>query len=255
MNNKSIIFSILYRIRSLYLFINKNKYKNKVTTLLDNSSSNYDIVYDHKKIAERLQYKDNNWNHIKNINLLMWNDIFNFFESFQYKGEEIIDNLCIERKIIRSNNQIICKVCDGIPNEWIFLLIPNESDNYEFNFKARIKTINKEFQIAFNYESIGRRYRFNLVDNKILNFDIIEGGMFYNRLNSCPYSLKIGEIHSFTLRVNKNKFKYIIDDNEIMSIELNTKNILKGDIALILWNSTPNPIDVIYEDLQLKVVK
>lgn len=250
---RKILFSILFRIRFLILLYNKNKYKGKILLLKEISPLPWQNLktYNHDQIITKLQYKDNTWNHIQNIHLLMWNDIFKL-PLLQYKGIKLEDNFCPETKIYKRNNQVICQIKKGIPNEWIFLLIPNNSDTYEFSFKAKIGSINSEFQIAFNYESIGKRYRFNLVNNKSLNFDIVENGTFYNQLYSIPYSLKIDTIYKFTLQVHKNQFKYLINDKKIMGIELKTKNLLKGDIALILWNSSPNPINVIYEDFQLK---
>lgn len=250
---KKIFFPILFRIRFLILLYNKNRYKGKVFPLkadLPLTIQNPKI-YNHNQIIAKLQYKDNTWNHIQNIHLIMWNDIFKL-PLFQYKGIRLEDNFCPETKIYKRNNQVICQINKGIPNEWIFLLIPNNSDTYEFSFKAQIGTINSEFQIAFNYESIGKRYRFNLVNNERLNFDIVENGAFYNQLYSIPYSLKIDTIYKFTLQVHKNQFKYLINDQKVMGIELKTKKLLKGSIALILWNSSPNPINVIYEDFQLK---
>lgn len=246
------IFSILCRVRHFILLYNRNKYKDKIS-YYDGNFPDYDkVILNNNDIIREIIYKDSRWNHIKYIGQFMWNDMFKF-RLFQYRNT-IIDNICEDLYIKREHSSIKCEIPCKHKNEWIFLQIPNKLKTYEFSFDAIIKTVNTEFQIAFNFENIGRRYRFNLVNNQRINFDIVENGMFYNSLISVPFALKLDELYHFKLKVNKNKFQYIINDDVVMSVQINVKELLKGDIILILWNSEAKPINVIYKNLNLKTV-
>lgn len=249
---KKLIFSILYRVRYFILLYNRDKYKNKVS-YYEGDFPNYNkVIMNNDEIIQKIIYKDNRWNYIRCIGQLMWNDMFKF-RPFQYRCNSI-DNICEDLYIKRENSSIKCEIPSKNKNEWIFLRIPNRTTNYELSFDAVVKTINTEFQIAFNYENIGRRYRFNLVNNQRINFDIIENGIFYNSLISTPFTLKLDELYHFKLKVNENKYQYIINGNIVMSVQIKAKNLLKGDIILILWNSGANPINVIYKNLNLKTI-
>lgn len=182
----------------------------------------------------------------------MWNDTFKY-KSFHVSAN-IQDNDCLETFLIKRTNQLECYTPIFNKNEWIFLRIPNKLTTYEFCFDAKIKTVNSEFQIAFNYESIGKRYRFNLVNNKTLSFDIVNNGEFFNNLIRENLSLNLEEWYHFQLKVHHNIFQYIINNRIILSIKLESKHLLKGDIVLILWNSDAKPIHVLYKNLQLKSI-
>lgn len=248
---KKLIFSFLYRVRIFILFYYRNKYKNKISYYEGDFPEYNNVVMNNDEIIRRIIYKDNRWNYIKYIGQFMWNDMFKF-PLFQYPIS-IIDNECKDFYIKREKDCIKCEISPKKDkNEWIFLQIPNKLSIYELSFDAIVKTINTEFQIAFNFESIGRRYRFNLVNNQMIHFDIIENGIFHNELVSIPYSLKLNKVYHFTLKVYENRFQYLINNDVIMSIRINTKKLLKGDIVMILWNSETNPINVIYKNLKLK---
>lgn len=92
----------------------------------------------------------------------MWNDLYrNRFLQYTNK-EDFIDNICPENKIQRKGETIVCESHNQI-NDWIFLRIPIQGQTtYSFEFKAIIHSVNTEFQLAFNYQSISKRYRFNL---------------------------------------------------------------------------------------------
>lgn len=249
---RKMIFSILCRVKSLILFYNRDKYKNIISSY-EGKFPDYDrVVMDNDEIIQRIIYKDNRWDYIKYIGHLMWNDMFKI-RFFQYRNP-IVDNICEDLYIKREDGCIKCDIPSERKNEWIFLQIPNKLAIYEFSFDAIVKTVNSEFQLAFNFENIGRRYRFNLVNNQRINFDIVKDGIFHNNLVSIPFVLNLGELYHFKLRVNENKFQYLINDSVVMSVQINTKELLKGNIVLILWNSEVNPINVVYKNLQLKSV-
>lgn len=249
---KKLIFFFLQRVRNFILFYNRNKYKNKISYYEGDFPEYNNVVMNNDEIIRKMIYKDNRWNYIKYIGQLMWNDMFKF-PPFQYRIS-IIDNVCEDLYIKREDNCIKCEVPSKNKNEWIFLQIPNRFTTYEFSFDAIVKTLNSEFQIAFNFESIGRRYRFNLVNNQSLHFDIVENGIFHNELVSMPFSLKLNELYHFVLKVNENKFQYLINGDVVMSIQIKAEKLLKGDIVLTLWNSDANPINVIYNNLKLKTI-
>lgn len=247
---KKLIFAFLYRVRNFILVYNRNKYENRISYYKGDFPEYNNVVMNNDEIIRKMIYKDNRWNNIKYIGQLMWNDMFKF-PPFQYRIP-IIDNVCEDLYIKREENCIKCEVSPKNKNEWIFLQIPNRLSTYELSFDAIVKTVNTEFQIAFNFENIGRRYRFNLVNNERLHFDIIENGIFYNELVNIPFSLNLNESYHFKLKVNENKFQYLINSNAVMSVQIKTEKLLKGDIVLILWNSNANSINVIYNNLNLK---
>lgn len=247
---KKIVRFILHKVKNIIIYFNHNKYNNKVTYYNGSFPVYNKVIMNNEDIIQNITYKDKRWNHIKYIAHIMWNDMFKF-RLFQYH-EPIIDNMCDERYIRKEKGYIKCEIPSKNENEWIFLHIPNELTTYEFSFDATLETANSEFQIAFNIENIGKRYRFNLVNNEIINFDIVNDGVFYNKLISVPFVLNLGQTYNFKLKVNENKFQYLIDNRIVMSVLIKTKKLLKGDIALILWNSGVNPINVEYKNLQLR---
>lgn len=249
---RKLIFFFLHRVRIIILLFSRNKYRNKISYYEGDFPKYNNVVMNNDRIIQKIIYKDNRWNYIKNIGQLMWNDMFKF-SPFQFHMS-IINNECEDLYIKREEKCIKCEVPFPKKNEWIFLQIPNKLPTYELSFDAIIKTINTEFQIAFNFENIGRRYRFNLVNNQRLHFDIIENGIFHNELISLPFSLNLNVIYHFKLKVHENRFQYLINDNVVVSIQIKAKKLLKGDIVLILWNSEANPINVIYKNLNLKNV-
>jgi|GEM_PF-2123088 len=249
---KKIIFHFLYPIKNIYLLYSKKKYKKIVFPYNGTFPLYPKVLLNNEEIISKLIYKDNTWNHIKHISDLMWNDIFKY-TPFKHYGKSLSDNNCQEKYIQRSQDYIICRVPAKEKNEWILLQLKHQENVYEFSFDSIIKSQNTEFQIAFNFESITRRYRFNLVDNKTVNFDIIENGDFHNELLSIPFTLELNKLYHFKLKVDKNKFQYLINEKIILSIFLKTKHILRGDIALIFWNSDIAPINIICNNFSLKV--
>lgn len=214
---------------------------------------NWTTYLDTETIINILKYKDNRWNHIKNISKLMWNDFYKL-PFFQYNNKEIlVNNKCSEDKIIKKDNHILCK-SSNTHNDWIFLMIPLNEHKSEllFHFKAIIHNPNTEFQVAFNYQSIGKRYRFNLVNNKKINFDIVYNGFFIN-IAQKDFSLEMKKIHDFQLIQNNKYIQYIIDNKVIMNIEKKHNLLRDGNIAIILWDSANSNINVELSDFNILI--
>ncbi len=248
-----LLFVILYRLHIKLQPYYHKKYQSSLTPCYPNT-----VIFSHTYIEgaaliKSIIYKDNEWNHIKHISKFMWNDLYrNRFLQYTNK-EDFIDNICPENKIQRKGETIVCESHNQI-NDWIFLRIPIQGQTtYSFEFKAIIHSVNTEFQLAFNYQSISKRYRSNLVNNRELNFDIINDGFFLNSLMSTPLSLEIGVQHEFKLINTPQNIQYIIDQNIVMSLRLEKPYLTHGDIALIAWDSQNSNIKVEYSDLKIKI--
>jgi hypothetical protein len=221
---------------------------------LNKEGCNYtkkESIVSSSEVNELFIYKDESWNSIKYIYKLMWNDLFKM-KFLQYTSDDLNeDNLCVNKKVSFCGNEIICR-SKNIDNDWFFLLINKElKDNYLVEFEAVSSYENTEFQFAFNYSSIGMRYRFNLVDNKELSFEVVYNGFFYNKIFSIPLSLEVNISYNFKIAVKGNSYSFILNDKTVLSV-LDEKRILKkGKPVLILWDSKSSNIEVTYKDINI----
>ena len=122
------------------------------------------------------------------------------------------------QKLIFGDEYIQCKSC-GKKNDWIYLKF-KETINvpYLIEFDAKISSITTEFQFAFNYQTIGRRYRYNLANNRLLSFEVVYGGFFHSEIISVPFSLNLNRFYNFKILVTNNIFSFLVDDIAILSV-------------------------------------
>jgi hypothetical protein len=253
---KKVLNSIAHRLRPiLYKFYYKSRQHKKFDSIDSECKlmvGKTSILYDQNQICEHFEYKDESWNGIKYIGDILWNDTFRYLPIF--KRDKLIDleKECINRKVNFNDGEIHCK-SSGIKNDWIFLKnkLPINSP-YAIEFEAKILYENSEFQFAFFYQNLGRRYRFNLKDNRWLSFEIIEDGFFHNDIFKVPLSLPIDEWVHFKIIVDKDKYLYSVDNIDILCVkQLRDYPKFNTTFALVLWDSHYSNIDTKYKNLKL----
>ncbi|MFA5329756.1 MAG: hypothetical protein WC384_18315 [Prolixibacteraceae bacterium] len=210
-----------------------------------------DLLYSTNDILNNLRYKDETWNQIKYIGDYMWNDLFKWKCLKQTNKEHFIDNNCENTKVIVDNEHIQCKSC-GKKNDWIYLNFTKTINvPYLIEFDAKILSKTTEFQFAFNYHSIGKRYRYNLVNNRILSFEVVYGGFFHSEIISVPFSLNLNRFYNFKILVTDNIFSFFVDDIVILSVNQKFPIIERGQLVFILWDSNTSNINAIYKNIQI----
>lgn len=225
--------------------------KNFYPCLMEVKYENKELLFSSDKILSEIIYKDNHWNHIKYIGIHMWNDLYKKAWLQQKNNNYLIDNECISKKITIEQNKIKCRNT-GEKNDWIFLHF-NKALNtpYCVEFEAKIEYETSEFQFAFNYQTIGKRYRFNLIKNKHLCFEVLNNGFFHTHIIDVPFSLELNKYYHFEIIISDNTFSYIVDKKTILCVQQKTRIVENGSIAFILWNSEKGEIDTTYRNINI----
>lgn len=206
------------------------------------------LLYTPSEILNNLQYKDETWNQIKYLETTMWNDLFKFNSLKKKYPTSIIDNDCQNNKVDFYEEEINCKSW-GKKNDWILLKFEKAlNEPYLVEFDAKIMTETSEFQFAFNYKDLGKRYRFNLKNNKILSFEVVYEGFFHNDIVTVPFSLILNKFYNFKIKIDRTQFQYLVNDKLILSIDQLKPIIDGGEIAFILWDSETSNLDAVYKN-------
>ncbi|WBL22053.1 hypothetical protein [Zunongwangia sp. HRR-M8] len=245
--------ALIYRIKPILFERLNKKVKNNFQS--DNKSFEY---YDLKKainiksVENFFEFKDNSWNQIKYIENLMLNDLIPFkVKDANYKN----DNVCDNSKVEFLSDGIIKCFHEGVSNDWILLKYQNELQTpYIFEFDAKINTINSEFQVAFNFENLGKRYRFNFRHNEKLSFEVVYKGFFHNHIYSKPLSVELGIYNHFKIVVGIDYYQYVVNDIIILSVKETEKLFHASGLALILWENNGNSIDVSYKNIKFSEI-
>lgn len=244
--------SICHRISPILYRISNSVVKQNYSINTKNIQySKNELLFSTEEIINNLDIKDESWDQIKYIGDLMWNDLF----KWKYLKKTIHINYLTENRICDkvklADASIKCN-SSGKKNDWIFIKFKKElTTPFLVEFDALILTETTEFQFAFNYQSIGERYRFNLTNNKTLSFDVIHQGFFHNHIFSVPFSIKLNQQHNFKILVEESVFSYFVDDEMILSISQKIPIIKNGQIVFILWDSGKSNIDSIYKNINI----
>lgn len=212
---------------------------------------NEDVRYNVLNTKAFFTYKDNTWNYIENIWYLMWNDLFTN-KIFRFKNPIFsIDNICKNTKVQYLENKIRC-YSHGEINDWIFLKFNRSLKKpYVLSFETKLETENSEFQVAFNYNNIGKRYRFNLKNNRVLSFDVVGDGCFVNNICVADLSLKFGVYYNIKIVVTDSVFQYLVNDQIILSVKEETPVFNGESFVFILWDSNGREVDVCYKNIKI----
>lgn len=248
--------SICHRISPiLYKIANRMVKLNYSINLNNIQYSKNELLFSTEDIINNLEIKDESWNQIKYIGDYMWNDLFKwrYLKRTNFVNYLEEDTICDKVKL--TSESFTCK-SSGKKNDWIFIKFEKVlSAPFLVEFDASISTETTEFQFAFNYQSIGERYRFNLTNNKSLSFDVVHKGFFHNHIYSVPCSLKLNTPYNFKILIEDFVFSYFVNDKMILSVYQKKKILKSGNIVLILWDSGISNIDSIYKNIHIYKAK
>jgi hypothetical protein len=187
-----------------------------------------------RNIFDTFVYKDETWNYVKNIDKL-------FKYSSHFNKVNIDDNHCLnDNKIsLIGNNSFIINSTNIKNEDWIYLyskdLFP---PNYSLEFSTIIYSVFTEFQIAFRHISIQQRYRFRVVDNEYLTFEIINNGFFFNNVLTIPFTFILKKEYTIRIEVFDNSYSFFVNNELLLGVkEKYIKSIYGGGLAFIFWDN------------------
>lgn len=186
-------------------------------------------IMDFYDFLNKMIYKDENWNYIKNLK--------EYLNSIYYnKRIEMIDNDTELKKYEIKDNKLIANT-GKIDNNWnCYYLKKYIPKNYELNYDFIVNSEFEEVQIAFRYKDLGNRYRFMVRNNKEVVFECVYHGIFYNKIIKKDFKFDLGKKYNFKLIVLDNNFFFYINDELIYSIKEYKKMVDGSDILLIFYN-------------------
>jgi hypothetical protein len=248
--SKNICIKVINYVRNvryqiIYKYF-KHKYSEKKSKSKFKLSTN---IHSHLYLIENFIYKDENWDYIKNIHKLFW------YKSIGL-NKPVFDNDCINTKISVQNDKSLLIKSSGILDDWIYYYL-NEKicGNYAFELNVVLHSVFTEFQIAFHHQSIFERYRFRVVDNEVLVFEVIHGGYFFTNLFSVPFYFELNKLYIIKLIIKKGNYVFIANNEVILSIIEKGCLLPSGGVAIILWdvNESSN-IDITIKNLSISKI-
>ena len=190
------------------------------------------LLYDVRSFYNELVYKDETWNYIISILPIL--------AVTSLKLPVLVhNNECENKKVSLDNNKIKIQ-SNGLPlGDWVFLQFEKVIDSsYILEFSTIVKSIFTEFQIAFNYSHLGKRYRFTVFDNEYLSFDVVDFGYFFTSISKVPFSFVLGREYTIAIIAKENCYSFVVDGVTIMTIKDNFALNTKGGITLIFYHQT-----------------
>jgi len=156
-------------------------------------------------------YKDETWNHVKHLDLILKNKRSN-------KEAHINNNQCINTKALFEYNEIIIKAQKNL-NNWVYLSVERMlGEKYLLSFDIMLSTLFHEFQIAFRHYSIVDRYRFRVTDNLSLDFEVIGKGYFFHRVLSTPFLFILDRWYNIKLIICGGVYQFLVDNQIVMTV-------------------------------------
>ena len=125
----------------------------------------------------------------------------------------------------------------GTPRRWVFFQQKNPvPEPCSLSFDFTLGSEFTEFQIPFRIRHLARRCRFILVDNRSLNFEVVDRGCFLRGIRSVPLRLEIGRNYHAEVRFCKDAYAFSLDGRPILSVQ----------IGLPWMDSSPDPFGIIF---------
>ncbi len=124
----------------------------------------------------------------------------------------------------------------GAPGRWVFLQQKTPlAEPFALSFDLVLGSEFTEFQIAFQIRHILRRCRFILVDNRNLNFEVVDRGAFLRRIRSVPLRLEMGRTYRVEVLFSPKGHVFRLDGRPLLSVA-----------ARLPWiDRTPAPFGII----------
>lgn len=248
---RQIIYLIISEILEIKYLILEKKIQNRfhrVAVDIKNVLCNYNSVKTIVPLSfnDEFTYKDETWNYIKELHHLFLRKAIGLAKSIE-------NNSCTNSKVFVIGDNKLQFVSRGISDDWIYCIYNKSISNKSvLEFDCVINSIFTEFQIAFNHESIFERYRFRVVDNKELVFEVISGGFFFNDIYSVEFSFELQRQYNIKVVLNENQYSFVVDGEVVLCVEEN--RVIDGELgfALILWdNNKESNIDVCFKNMKL----
>lgn len=142
----------------------------------------------------------------------------------------------------------------GQPRRWVLLqsrtLAP---ETFSISFDLVLRSVFTEFQFDFRIRHLARRCRFILLENRMLNFEIVDHGFFIRALRSVPLNLKLGCRHQVEVAICGNHFECRTDGKTAICVEAAVPWISGGPAAfafILFERGTDKRIEASVSDLK-----
>lgn len=182
------------------------------------------------KLLKHLTYKDENWNYVVNLESLL---------KSRYYGRKptLKDNPCDPKKLTIIDEMSVTIDAPAKPNNWIYWYLEQDlGTSYILEFDTTIRSHFTEFQIAFKHLGIADRYRFRVVDNKSLVFEVITKGFFFHGIQSTPFSFELNRPYKIRVEVINSSYAFVVDNEIVLAVRDKSKLLKEGGIAFIFWD-------------------
>jgi hypothetical protein len=230
------------RIHGWYLAANVTHSINDLNTLIEWDRISGD------NLSEEFDYKDETWNEIRFISQCLRHAYW------KTPAIPIMENECRNDRLIFTGRDIQIYAEGKTPNRWVFLPYKKSLGSiYAIDYDIRIFSEFKEIQFGFNYESIAKRLRFMILDNRELVFQVVENGTFYQPLKSVQLSFILGRQYHVRIEVIKDSFFYYVDGKLLMSLRAVLHEAKDSqNIVLIFWeNKNQREIKATLENISI----
>lgn len=235
------IFEIvrLYNSRKKRNSVEQALKKRYVISIPKDIEQQWVLVYNLGCLINVLDYKDETWDQVINLNRNMLLHSFGIYNRAQRAFNSIRTKEGKKLRINPADNAINIK-SQGLSNDWIYLTTHKKKfDNCRVSVKVRFNSIFKEFQIAFRHHSLLERLRFRIIDGSSVVFEIVTKGFFSEPIQQIPFAIEIGKIYDIDLVCVEGDYSFSIDKKVIMSIRDRLYRQQKGELAFVLWDDKP----------------
>ena len=222
------------------------KYRRRLEIVDDSAPLNSDdsVGLNVSEFLNKMEYFTEKDYIIRFIDKKMWNDRFGL-PLVRYKLPEDPRNMSYSSPAkyhLRESTFYVHSTSNK--NDWSMFLWKDIGVNeYSVSFDVILESTFREFQVAFCYESLGKRLRFNLLDNSSLSFDIVDKGFFHNSLFRKEINFETGKSYNIELVVNSSMIIYLVDGIAILKIRHKLKLEHFGNgLAIICWDPFGKPI-------------
>jgi hypothetical protein len=233
-----LIKKIAYKLRSAKSFVDEIRYRRifrflQKTIVLESKSlpietpNEWSLTYSELKTL--FVCKDESWNHVKQLKVILNRRRY-------FLNTAVIDNDCSISKVIFGEHCLFVEAPRKQDN-WVYCILKYDFGNqYLLNFNVTLQTCFHEFQLAFMHRSLFERYRFRVVDNISLDFEIVGKGYFFHKILSVPFSFEIGKCHNIKLIIAEAKYQFIVDNQVVLTVSDAARWYNSGELALIFYD-------------------